>query len=96
MSKNTETLKAFYTAFENHEWPAARRLLYDDFYFRGPSQQADSADVFIGYGFKLLAQCRHCHVVCSFLPCLGLNEYNTSIANKQIWYPHGNGELILY
>ncbi len=47
MSKNTETLKAFYTAFENRDWVAARRLLHDDFHFQGPSQQADSADAFI-------------------------------------------------
>ncbi len=47
MSKNTEILKAFYTAFENHDWTATRALLQDDFHFRGPTQQADSADAFI-------------------------------------------------
>jgi|SRR5579864_4068829 len=47
VSNNTKILKAFYDALESHDWDAARALLHDDFCFRGPSQQANTADDFI-------------------------------------------------
>lgn len=50
---NAKTLKAFYAALENHDWNAARALLHDDFRFRAPSQQADSAESFIATNQQL-------------------------------------------
>lgn len=47
LSNHAKILKAFYTALENHDWSGARALLHDNFHFRGPTQQADSADTFI-------------------------------------------------
>jgi SnoaL-like protein len=47
MSDNMKTLEVFYTTLENHDWKGARAMLHDNFRFRGPNQQADSADAFI-------------------------------------------------
>ena len=44
---NTETLKRFYHAMEQHEWNAKRGLICDDFRFHGPMMQAGSADEYI-------------------------------------------------
>ena len=50
---NAKTLEAFYAALENHDWNAARALLHEDFRFRGPGQQADSAESFIATNQRL-------------------------------------------
>src|SRR5579863_9007861 len=44
---NAETLKRFYHAMEKHDWNTKRTMIWDDFHFRGPMMQANSADDFI-------------------------------------------------
>jgi hypothetical protein len=44
---NTETLKRFYKAMEQHDWNTKRGMICDDFRFRGPLMQANSGDDFI-------------------------------------------------
>jgi ketosteroid isomerase-like protein len=45
---NIEILRKFYAAMEAHDWTTKRSLMHDDFSFRGPLMQADSADQMIG------------------------------------------------
>ena len=44
---NVETLKRFYSAMEKHDWNTKRGMIRDDFHFRGPLMQSNSADDFI-------------------------------------------------
>lgn len=44
---NTDTLKKFYAAMENHDWKTKRSLMHDDFAFKGPLMQACGADEMI-------------------------------------------------
>jgi len=41
---NTELLKRYYQAMEQHDWDTKRSLMCDDLRFRGPLMQANSAD----------------------------------------------------
>jgi hypothetical protein len=44
---NAETLKRFYNAMEQHDWNTKRGMIWDDFHFRGPLLQTNTADDFI-------------------------------------------------
>jgi predicted ester cyclase len=41
---NTDILKRYYAAMEQHDWTTKRSLMCDDLRFRGPLMQANSAD----------------------------------------------------
>jgi hypothetical protein len=41
---NTEILKRYYAAMEQHDWDTKRSLMCDDLRFRGPLMQTNSAD----------------------------------------------------
>ena len=76
--KNSEILKSFYTAMEKHDWPTKRGLLHDDFRFRGPLMQANSADEFIAamkqmngaMTFKDVEMLEQGDIVMSFFTCV--------------------------
>lgn len=44
---NSELLKSFYSAMENHDWKTKRTMLHDEFRFTGPLMQTQGADQFI-------------------------------------------------
>jgi hypothetical protein len=89
MGDNVKILKTFYTALENHDWAATRALLDDNFRFRGPNQQADSADAFIATNRQINSDWKFRDLEMIDTPILSrllwLGQHKGPIAVPNVW-----------